>query len=261
MPSLELTLLIPTYNEGDLIESTLRQIREALDGELASKTEVIVVDDGTDDLPLTVEKVAASFGFARVATLRNSPALGKGASLARGFAEAKAPIAGFLDCDLSTPPSYIKMAFELLRNDRADIFIGNRKATDSEITRDQFWLKTVLGRALNMTVNRILFSQGDKYRDTQCGFKFFKTALAKRLYQDLVASDGMTDIEVLVRANALACRVHQQPVKWMDVRESKRSLSRILLGDLKSMGGIFWHYRIFGKQRIRKLKSQSGLST
>lgn len=258
MPALELSILVPTYNEAGIIEDTLREIARALGTELTAKTEILIVDDGTDELPKIVDKTSSKFGFAHVETLRNSPPLGKGLSLARGFQKAKAPIAGFLDADLSTPASYILMAHQALKSNKADIFIGSRRAQGSQVVREQSPLKEMLGTLLPYAVNSIVFASGARFRDTQCGFKFFKTPLAKILYSDLVAYDGMTDIEVLVRASLLDLRVEEQAVQWQDVRESKRRLSRIIVGDLKAITRIVVNYRIFGSNRIRKLKTAVG---
>lgn len=252
--SMELTLLIPTYNEADLIESTLTAIARELGSELAARTEVLVVDDGKDHLPEVVERAAPALGFGRLKTLRNSPPLGKGRSLALGFLQATAPIAGFLDADLSTPPSYIKLAVERIRSGQIDIFIGSRRAKESRVTREQSAIKTVLGDILSTQINAFLFSGGRRYLDTQCGFKFFKAEVAKRLYSDLVAFDGMTDIEVLIRANLLGYRVEEHGVVWQDLRESKRSLRRILVGELRAISSIVYHYKLFGARQRRKLR-------
>ena len=254
MPALELSILIPTYNEGDIIEDTLRKIAAALGKTLAAKTEVLIVDDGTDNLVEVVTKAAPAIGFRSVEVLRNSPPLGKGRSLARGFQRARGLVVGFLDADLSTPPSYILTAYDKLSTNQTDLFIGSRRHADAQVTRDQSALKDVLGNALSVVVNGFIFSGGTKYRDTQCGFKFFKNAVAKVLYQDLVAGDGLTDIEVLIRAGLLNLRVTEQGVIWNDLRESKRSLKRIFWGEVKSMSAILVHYKLFAGKRIQKLK-------
>jgi glycosyltransferase involved in cell wall biosynthesis len=253
-PAIGLSVLIPTYNEADIIEDTLKAVAAALGDALARKTEVLVVDDGTDRLPDIVAKAREHLPLAAIEVLRNSPPLGKGRSLARGFEKARGEIAGFLDADLSTPPSYIKTAYDALKHDKADLFVGSRKALDSRVERKQSAAKDVLGNLLSLGVNAVIFSGGQKFRDTQCGFKFFKSEVAKTLYRDLVAGDGMTDIEVLVRANMLGLRVLERGVDWHDTRESKRRLSRILAGDLKALAAIIYHYRIFGGEQLRKLR-------
>ncbi|MBI3544713.1 MAG: glycosyltransferase [Deltaproteobacteria bacterium] len=257
LPKLDLSLLIPTYNESDIIASTLEAVAKELGDDLASRTEVMLVDDGTDSLPAVILDIAPRLPFASVECMRNAPPLGKGKSLARGFAHARGPVVGFLDADLSTPASYIRQAYDVIRNDEADLFIGSRRVAGAEVTREQSAIKDVLGDVLHVVVNGFIFSGGRKYRDTQCGFKFFKNKVAKVLYKDLVAGDGMTDVEVLVRANMLKYRVKEVGVVWNDTRESKRSLRRILVGEVKAISAIVLHYKILGGEKLRKLKSFS----
>jgi dolichyl-phosphate beta-glucosyltransferase len=251
---LELSLLIPTYNEADIIEHALTEIARELGPEQCQRTEIIVVDDGKDALPEIAEKVAPNLPFAAVRVQRNDPGLGKGKSLAWGFQHAKAPIVGFLDVDLSTPPHYIRQAVEAIRSDKADIFIGSRRALGANVNREQFFLKDILGNVLGVIARSIIFQGMRRYEDTQCGFKFYRNHVAKTLYQDLVAPDGLNDLEVLIRANLMGYRVEECGVKWTDLRESKRSLRRILFGELKAICRILLKYKLFPATQRKSLE-------
>jgi dolichyl-phosphate beta-glucosyltransferase len=241
--NLELSVLIPTYNEADIIVSAMGEIGKAL-GPLAAQTEVIVVDDGTDNLPEVVRKSQNTLPFATVDVIRSTPAVGKGQSLVKGFQKAQAPIVGFLDVDLSTPPSYILKAVSEIHSGKIDAYIGSRWAQGANVTRDQFFLKDILGHMLGVIARGFIFYGMRNYKDTQCGFKFYRNPVAKQLYRDLVAPDGLNDLEILIRANILGIRVHEQGVVWTDIRESKRSLRRILLGEMKAILRILWTYRV-----------------
>ncbi|MDZ4676538.1 MAG: glycosyltransferase [Oligoflexia bacterium] len=240
-----MSLLIPTYNEAEVVIPALFEIQKELGSDLSSSTEVIIVDDGTDELPSLIEKNRSQYKFAALKVMRNHPPLGKGNSLAAGFIEASAPIVGFLDVDLSTPPRYIHEALKCIQDDRADIFIGSRRSEGSQVTRQQSALKDALGIVLGVVARNILFLGMKFYPDTQCGFKFYKNHIAKILYRDLVAPDGLNDLEVLIRANLLGYRVFEKGVQWTDIRESKRSLSRIFVGEVKAIGRIMVKYHLF----------------
>ncbi|MCC6276285.1 MAG: glycosyltransferase [Oligoflexia bacterium] len=249
---LELSVLIPTYNERDIVSHALVEIETAL-GALAKQTEIIIVDDGTDDLPEVVSKSKSKLSFQNVEVIRNHPPLGKGRSLVSGFQRAQAPVVGFLDVDLSTPPSYILKAFTSIKSGQSDIFIGSRKASGSEVTREQFWLKDILGHVLGYLARGVIFFRMRAYADTQCGFKFYRNDVAKTLYRDLVAPDGLNDLEILLRANLLKMRVQECGVVWTDLRESKRTLRRILVGELIAMCRILWTYKIQASQSRKRL--------
>lgn len=249
-----LSLLIPTYNESEIIVSSLREIAKALDPKLVAETEVIVVDDGTDSLPEAVEAYKAESPFLALQVWRNSPGIGKGRSVALGFTKASAAIVGFLDVDLSTSPSYIPQAYQIIQQGKADIFIASRRAKGAVVTRKQFFLKDVLGYVLGVLARSFIFAGMRSYSDTQCGFKFFRRELTQVLYEDLVAPDGLNDLEMLLRANMLRLRVHEQGVVWTDIRESKRSLRRILIGELKSFVRICYRYKVCAFPEARRLR-------
>ncbi len=256
LDTIELSLLIPTFNEADIIVHALTEISKEFSAEEKFKIEILIVDDGTDELTHVVEKMGNSLNFASVSVYRNSPPLGKGKSLALGFEKAKAPITGFLDVDLSTPPHYIKGAMKCIADNKADIYIGSRRGEGSHVDREQFFLKDILGKFLGVIARGIIFSGMRSYQDTQCGFKFFKTPLTHVLYHNLMAGDGLNDLEVLIRANLLGLRVQEKGVIWTDLRESKRSLRRILWGEMVAITKIIFKYKFSpGTQKavLRKL--------
>jgi len=247
-----LSLILPTYNEVEIIENALSEIARSLGPELANMTEVIIVDDGTDGLDKLVPVLAKKSEFQSLQVIRNSPLLGKGASIALGFEKARGDIVGFLDVDLSTPPRYILKALEILNSGIADVFIASRRGAGASVRRTQSLMKDFLGRLLSVLAHGIAFVGMRHYTDTQCGFKFFKNRTAKILYENLIVKGGLADIEMLLRANLLGINVIEYGVEWVDIRESKRKLSRILVEDIISMVRILINYKLApSKQRKR----------
>ena len=255
--NLALSLLIPTYNEEAIIEEALKAIARDLPRSLCEITEIIVVDDGTDGLEKLVPQIAGQFPFDSVRVIRNSPPLGKGKSLAKGFTEAKGTVVGFMDVDLSTPPRYIPIAFEAISSGKAEVFIGSRRAPGSSVKRQQFFLKDILGNLLGVIARAIIFQGMPSFQDTQCGFKFYPQGVAAVLYNNLVAPDGLNDLEVLLRANLIGYRVLEQGVEWCDLRESKRTLRRILFGELVAISRILWTYKVLASRQRKILKAEA----
>ncbi len=252
-----LSLIIPTYNEEGIIEKALSEIALSLGPELANKTQVIIVDDGSDGLNNLVPLLSKKIGFQSLEVLRNSPPLGKGASIALGFKGAQGDVVGFMDVDLSTPPRYIPKAMEMLNSGGADVFIASRRGAGASVNRTQSLTKDFLGRLLSVLAHGIAFVGMRHYSDTQCGFKFFKNRTAKVLYKDLIAKDGLADLEILLRANLLGMNVVEYGVEWSDLRESKRKLSRILAGEIISIVRILVTYKLAPSQQRKKLKDRS----
>lgn len=248
-----LSILLPTFNEEDIIENTLKVIAESLGSDLSKKTEVIITDDGQDKLPEKIQNIKDQLEFLAISVLRNNPPLGKGSSLAKGFMKAQGKIVGFLDVDLSTHPKVILKAIEVIELEQKDIFIASRKLNESKVRRKQSLIKDILG-ALYLRLNQKLFFEKNQYfSDTQCGFKFFKNLEAKLLYSNLYSHDGLTDLEVLIRSQWLGLRVHEEPVEWVDERESKRSLYKIIKNEIPSLLVLFYQYvlrRSFNKKTL-----------
>lgn len=238
----ELSVLLPTFNEADIILNSLKVLADTLGKDFTQKCEVIITDDGKDSLPEVVQSESSKFGFFKVIVMRNSPPVGKGRSLAFGFKKARGAIVGFLDVDFSTHPRYILKAIDSLKLNQCDVFIASRKLKMSKVIRKQSWIKNILG-TLYLKLNQFLFFEKNQYfSDTQCGFKFFKNQNAKILYHDLFSHDGLADLEVLIRSQFLGLKVHEEPVDWVDERESKRALSKILKNEIPSILQLFYQY-------------------
>ncbi len=236
----ELTIVIPTYNEADLIESSLMRIGEAL-GDMRSRTEIIIADDGSDDLPAVIDRCRGSLGFAAILVMRNETPLGKGGSIARAFRASSGVVVGFIDVDLSVAPSYIREAVREIKEGN-DICIakrvGNRFKSDGSLAI------SIVATVFAFVHSRLIFGRKRSFADTQCGFKFFKNAVALRLYEGLVATDGLTDLEVLLKAVRLDYKVVEIEVPRKNDRIGKRRISSIFVSELLSLCRIFCKHKL-----------------
>jgi dolichyl-phosphate beta-glucosyltransferase len=83
--------------------------------------------------------------------------------------------------------------------------------------------------------------------DTQCGFKVYRTEIAKRLYGELVTEGFTFDIEILLRAVRHGYRIAEFPIEWAcdcDSRISIHHTSWRVLGELLRIRAI-----LAGEQR------------
>ena len=110
-------ILIPAFNEGDLIGET---VMAAL--EMPGIAEVVVIDDGSED---ETPFIAYDAG-ARVIQLDQN--LGKGAALNRALAETQADIYLMVDADLGPSAAETYRLLEPLLADQADMSIAIMKA-------------------------------------------------------------------------------------------------------------------------------------
>lgn len=117
-----LSILIPAYNEGKVIESTLGDL---LDTTYPGKIEIIVVDDGSaDDTARVVAKVAARDSRVRLIRQANR---GKAVALARGLEAVSHEILVTLDADTHFGRNTLEKLVAPLKDESVGAVSGHTK--------------------------------------------------------------------------------------------------------------------------------------
>ncbi|TDN38683.1 dolichyl-phosphate beta-glucosyltransferase [Hymenobacter sp. UV11] len=218
---MELSLIIPAFNEAQRIGLTLRRAHRFLAARPAS-FEILVVDDGsTDDTVALVTALACKLPGLRVLC---SPAnRGKGHAVRLGMRAATGGIRLFSDADGSTPIDELDPLLQALA-EGADIAIGSRYLASSQITRPQPWFRWVWSRLVNRVVQRVLLPG---IVDTHCGFKAFTAAAAARTFAACTVDGWSFDLEVLARARGHGFSIREVPVRWENDERSKARLRQL----------------------------------
>lgn len=106
-----LSIIVPAYNEQDIIEKTFHLVKMILD-KAAIPFEIIFIDDGSKDL--TYEKISClSKRNPQVKGLSFSRNFGKEAAIFAGLEAAKGSCCVIMDCDLQHPPETIIEMYRL----------------------------------------------------------------------------------------------------------------------------------------------------
>mgnify|MGYP001337756718 CR=1 FL=1 len=207
---LDISVVIPAYNEEKRIEKTIRAICQYLKNK-GYHFEIIVVDDGsTDSTSRLILMLSKQIENIRLISHRKN--MGKGAAVRSGVLASRGGMVLFTDADLSTPIAELeKMENQL--HDGYDIVIGSRKQKGALIPVPQPWHRRVSGVVFHFLVRIIL---GLPFSDTQCGFKLFKTDVARSLFLDMNNSGFTFDIEILHKALTSGYRIKEIGVVWMD---------------------------------------------
>jgi glycosyltransferase involved in cell wall biosynthesis len=121
----DLTVIVPAFNEEAGIEGTLGQVRAVLSA-LPYSTEIVVVDDGSQD----GTAVLAEREGARVVSHRTNR--GYGAALKTGIARSRAPLIAIIDADCTYPPEAIPRLYEAVAN--ADMAVGSRALSSEGVS-------------------------------------------------------------------------------------------------------------------------------
>lgn len=229
--SLNLSLVIPAYNEAARLGKTLEAAFEYLNAQ-TSESEVIVVDDGsTDETTQVAEQSFARFsGRTGSRLIRVSPNRGKGHAVRAGLLEARAPIALFSDADLSTPLTETPKLVAPIRAGEYDLVFGSRALDRSLIGVHQPWRREQSGRVFNLVMR---LATGLPFWDTQCGFKAFRLDVCRPIIENSRIDRFGFDVELLYVAHLAGLRLHERAVRWNDVAGSKVSFMNGLDGFLE----------------------------
>jgi dolichyl-phosphate beta-glucosyltransferase len=218
---MELSLIIPAFNEAQRIGPTLRDAHRFLTARPAS-FEIIVVDDGSiDDTVALVTALAAELPGLRV--LCSSANRGKGHAVRLGMRAAAGRTRVFADADGSTPIAELEALLRALAAG-ADIAIGSRYLPTSQVTRPQPWHRRAWSRLVNRVVQHVLLPG---VVDTHCGFKAFTATAAARTFATCTVDGWSFDLEVLARAYATGFRIQEVPVRWENDERSKARLRQL----------------------------------
>lgn len=209
-----LSIIIPAYNEERRIGATLARVTSYLDDRGASY-ELIVVDDGSRDGTCTVVRAAS---HARVRLLALPANAGKGAAVKAGVLASRGRSVLFTDADLSTPIEELTR-LEAALDGGADLAIGSR-AVPGEVAREQPLLRRLQGRGFHLVVRALGFRVVSTIRDTQCGFKLFRGAVARILFGELTLTGFAFDVELLELAHKRFA-ITEVPVAWVHADGSK----------------------------------------
>ncbi len=232
--SVQISVVIPAFNEGQKIKATLKKVTSYLRQEYSSY-EVIVVDDGSTDNTL-LEAISCAADDPSIRCLCNNSNRGKGYSVRRGMLESAGEWVLFTDADLSTPIEELSR----LMNWGAlgyHVIIGSRALQDSLIAVRQPLYRVVLGKSFNLAVRLVAVPD---VRDTQCGFKLF-WGEAGRLLASLGQLNRYSfDVEMLFLAKKMGLKVAEVPVQWAHCRSSKVKPLRDGLRMLADLAAIRW---------------------
>src|SRR3990167_8977901 len=169
---MKLIVIIPAYNEELTIGSVIKSIPE-VNGRI-SKTEVIVVNDGSKD---KTKEIAEENG-ARVVS--HSSNKGVGMAFRTGIEEAlkrKADIIVNVDADGQFNPEDIPKLIEPILDDKAD-FVTATRFKDGHLIGNMPFVKKIGNK---MFTSLTSFLVGQKFTDTQCGFRAYSREAALRL--------------------------------------------------------------------------------
>ncbi len=167
---MDLSLVIPVYNEQDSIQELTEWIINVCSGAGLSY-ELIYIDDGSTDA--SWEKISASAKANNaIKGCRFRRHYGKAAALHTGFSEASGDVIITMDSDLQDSPDEIPELYRMIVKDGFDLVSGWKKK------RYDPFIKRLTSKFYNGTAR---WSSGIKLHDFNCGLKAYRHEVVKSI--------------------------------------------------------------------------------
>lgn len=182
-----LSLFFPAYNEAGNIEEAVKQALVILP-KIASKFEIIIVNDGSHDATLPIaRRLAKTYTHVRVVSQSNK---GYGGALKRGFTAAKYEWIFFTDADLQFDLAELKKFIRFTKEH--DMVIGFRSS------RAEGWKRQFFATGLKIW-SHLLLNFPKHILDIDCAFKLVhRNVLIKS--EPLFSDGAMISTEFLLKA-------------------------------------------------------------
>ncbi len=218
----EVSIVLPAYNEALRIESTVERTAAALRG-ITPSFEIIIAEDGSKDGTDKIsEALARKYDF--VVHLHSDERLGRGRALNRAFKASKGEILAYIDVDLATNMKHLCDLIQSIR-DGYDFATGSRMLPDSSVKRP--FKRGLASKGFNFLARSML---GSKLYDHQCGFKSFRRASLFAIMDTVKDTHWFWDTELFVRAQRAGFMVREFPVDWKHGGATKVNLVKDVFG-------------------------------
>ncbi|MBI2629252.1 glycosyltransferase family 2 protein [Candidatus Pacearchaeota archaeon] len=169
----KLIVQIPAYNEEAHIGKVIKEIPREIEG--IDEVEVLVIDDGSSDNTIEEAKKAGADYI-----VRNIDNQGLGKTFKNGIdhaIELGADIIVNIDADGQFNSKDISKLIKPILDKEANMVTCSR-FLKPEMTRNMPWIKKWGNRRFTKLVNKLT---GQKFTDTQCGFRAYSKEAAMRL--------------------------------------------------------------------------------
>ncbi|MEZ4360247.1 MAG: glycosyltransferase family 2 protein [Kofleriaceae bacterium] len=214
-PFVELSIIIPAYNEEHRIVPTLQALGRFVQGQ-PLRAEILVVDDGSRDGTVAVVEAQRPL-IPGLRVVRQLPNRGKGAAVRLGMLSARGLIRMMCDADGSMPADEMTKLLDAIISHRADIAIGSRYV-DGKAATSQPLYRRMWSRLCNQVIQRSLVPG---INDTQCGFKAFTSEAARELFGKARIDGWAFDLEILALARRRGYAIEEIGVTWVDDGRSR----------------------------------------
>lgn len=241
---LRVTVVVPTFNEADNIDTLLRAVRHVL-----PDADVLVIDDGSPDGTADLaEKLDATLG--RIEVVRRQEKSGLGAAYRFGLRHAieqGADICVQMDADLSHDPAVLPALVSIVGHG-ADVAIGSRYVPGG-ITLNWPRRRRWVSRWGNRYAAGVL---GLAVNDATAGYRAYRASALERMSFDTVTAEGYGfQIEMTYRLVRIGGKVVEFPITFRDRTEGESKFTGSIVREALLLVVKLWIADFGGRRRRR----------
>jgi len=236
--TLDLSIIIPTYNESQNILKMLESVEEHLPKELV--TETIVVDDDspdrTGDIVDNYIKNRKNNTNHRIKIFHRKTKKGLSSAILEGIKHSHGESILVMDSDFSHPPQIISRIIHALNHSNFDIVIASRYVNGGTISQWPYKRKVISKVATKISKS----SLGINLSDPLSGFFAFKRRIIHGINFDAIGYKML--LEMLVKTKG--ANVKEIPYTFADRKSGSSKLNLVTIIDfIKSV----WRLYLYGK--------------
>ena len=233
----DVSVVLPAYNEADKLEGAVTKISQALK-ETSYAYEIIIAEDGsTDGTAECAEELTKKFPYVR--HIHREKRLGRGTALNNAFKQCNGAVFVYMDLDLATDLKYLKPLIDAITFEGYDFSTGSRMLPESKVERSLS--RSISSKTYNFLVRHML---GSNLKDHQCGFKAFKRDPVLALLDEVEAPHWFWDTEIMVRAHRRGYKIKEIAVEWKSGRDTKVNLLKDSWDMFRQIMRLWWKLKV-----------------
>jgi len=204
------TVVVPCKNEEDNVPAIPGRVPE-----MGAFTEIVFVDDRSDDATAACVREAIAAHPQRRIKLVQGPGLGKGAAVRAGLAAASGDVLMILDADMTVMPEDLPAFFEAITCNKGELVMGTRLVYP--LGAEAMRTANIVGNKLFAWAFTFLLEQ--RITDTLCGTKvvmrrnYQRILEARQLFGDV---DRWGDYDWIFGAAKCNLRIVEIPVHYVE---------------------------------------------
>jgi len=216
---MDLSVIIPVYNEKDKIAEDIRAASDFM-ANLNIRGEIIVVDDGSSDGTAKYARSVPGNHAVILKVIEYQPHAGKGYAVKTGLLDAVSDNIMFIDSGSCVPFSNVLRGIKLIQDNICDIAHGSRDLPESRIIKAKKWYRKIASYIFRKFI-QMYTGIPSHLTDTQCGLKIYRKETGHELYGECLSQGFMFDIEIILRAQKKGYRMQEFPVEWTSDPDSR----------------------------------------